>query len=141
MLGTSFKVFRFFLKLSPVAFLLLLLVLPVYDRVVPASFASQGLSAYESQVRVCVGAESNLLIQGGVSGTKQRTYLLFPRVLRDPGLVSVTLDVSSGQITTDESAGGLWFLLVVIAFCVWATWRFWIRPIKTLGWKKFREAV
>ena len=96
----------------------------------------------QASIRVCVGATSHLLFQGGgASGSKQRTYLLFPRVLRDPGLVSVTLDVSSGQIATDESFGALALFVAVVALCVWGTWRLWIQPIRKLGWEKFREAV
>ena len=134
--------FRFFLKLAPVGFLVFLVVMPVYDWIAPVPFASQGLSRFDNQLRVCVGVGSHLRIGGGESSfRKQRTYLLFPRALRDPSLVSVTLDVGSGRIATDENAGALWFLLAVVALCAWATWRWWVRPIKALGWQKFREAV
>jgi hypothetical protein len=135
---------RFFLKLSPVALLVAAVITPIYDWVQPPSFVNEGLTEYEGQWRLCLGASSRIHYSDGEladDSYRQRVYLLFPRVFSRPAIIVVSYFPGRGTVSTDETIGGLLFVVVVLAMCAWATWKWWISPLRELGWEKFRETV
>ncbi len=87
----------------------LLLLLPppliaLYDRLHPWPLGTTSLEQeYSAQARVCLAMSSYTYWRNNQSlELTSRSYLLFPRVLRHPVMVTVTADQSS-QTETEES--------------------------------------
>jgi len=136
-----FRIFLFFVKLAPVAILAAMIGLPIYDWIAPAPFASE---VHSRQLRICVAIDGEDKYRGNqlsAESFRQRTYAFVPDVFRDLGLVAVTHFPTTGQIRTERYPWSLIYVIVFLAMCSWATWRLWIRPIRTMGWEKFRRTV
>lgn len=120
----------FLLRLIPPGFLIVLFVVGILDRIDTAPFTSGPLARHPGQWAVCVGG-----------GEDQRIYLLVPGFLHHPSLLVVSRDRDTGNVAASAEAGAFWFLVAVVAACIWGTWRLWIRPIRTRGWQRFRSTL
>lgn len=125
-----FRGLLFLLRLIPPGFLVVLLLVGILDRIDPAPFSAGPLARHPGQWAVCVGGTED-----------QRWYLLVPEVARHPSLFVVSRDRDTGNVETSAEAGAFWLLIAVVASCAWGTWRFWIRPVRTLGWQRFRSTL
>jgi hypothetical protein len=123
------KLFRFWLRfitwglrITPVCFVIALPALALFDHFSPWPPAIQALSVYSGQSRVCVGYASNTERTATVSHSlAERSFLLFPRALTSPSIITVTA-TDGASIKIDESSSAFWFLFVIytvaVIFCV-----------------------
>jgi hypothetical protein len=101
------------LRATAFCFVVGLPVLGVFDRFSPWPPAIDALSAYSGQSRVCVGYSTDHEWTSTASHSSvQRSYLLFPRALSSPSIISVTVTDGSAAVVT-ESRFGLWFFVAI----------------------------
>ena len=82
-------------------------------------------------------AETALLIGVAGNGAQgQRSYVVFPRVMSDAGVVVINDTAESSMVT--EQKGAALITLLIWALTLYLTWRYWVRGI--LGLARGREA-
>jgi hypothetical protein len=136
---------RFFLKALPALFLAALPIMTVVDWIAPSPETIAPLKPFGNQVRFCVGFASTAgLARAGhpeMRSTINRSYLLFPRILKTPRVVYVSAPGDGHQATVEESAVGFWLLVLAVGLCGWATWTWWIAPCRVGGLGGLRRAI
>lgn len=95
--------------------------LAIFDQLNPWLPAVEALSTYTGQHRLCVGqATSTKIISGVHHSSAERSFLLVPRILQSPSVITVrTIDDTSAVVS--ESRRGFWFLLG-ISICAFVFW-------------------
>lgn len=121
--------FRFWLRFMAwglrIAAVCLVVALPAvvaFDRFSPWPPAIQALSAYPGQSRICVGYGSDSeWTPSGSRSSIQRSFLLFPRAVKSPSIITIT-STDGAAATVDESSFAFWFLFafyaVALFFCI-----------------------
>jgi len=99
------------LKFGFPAILILQPLLAVFGFLSPWQPAASALSRYPNQTPVMVGASNRHASSGTFSSNGERFYVLFPSVLADPKVVSIT-DVNDAAPLVKELPGG--FIYVVL---------------------------
>ena len=97
-------------------------LMAVWDRYSPWPPAVEALLAFPGQGRVCVGSGSdNEEAPTGSHVAVQRSFVLFPKALTSPSIITVT-STDGGEPVVDESQMAFWFLFVIqgaaLFFCV-----------------------
>ena len=131
-------IFRFWLRFVTwglrIAAVCIVLALPVgaaFDRFSPWPPAIQALSAYPDQFRVCVGFGSDSeWTPTGSHSSIQRSFLLFPRVVSSPCIITIT-STDGAKATIDESRMAFGFFIAFYALALLFCIRF-IRGILSL---------
>jgi len=135
------RVFLFFTKLVPLVLLAVMVVLPIYDWIAPAPFASE---VTRGKFRLCVAVGGQYHYLGNnlsAERFEQRTYAFVPDVFRDLGIVSASYFPATAATQSERHPWGLLYVIAVLGACSWASWRIWLRPIRLMGWEKFRRTV
>jgi hypothetical protein len=110
------------LRMAAVCLVVSLPLMVVWDRFSPWPPAIQALSAYPGQSRLCVGSGSdNEETPTGSQASVQRSFVLFPRALTSPTIITVT-STDGAEPVVEESHLAFWFLFVIqtvaLFFCV-----------------------
>jgi hypothetical protein len=132
MFAESLRLARFLLKAFPAVMLVVFGVLPIWDWIYPWETAREALAPYGRQLRLCVGRPSYSSAGEPAVLHRQGSYLLLPRVLVSPELITVDETVSDGgqkrEVDVSRSPGRLLLLLSFLGSCVWLTLRWWVDP-------------
>jgi hypothetical protein len=72
---------------------------------------------------------------------QERSYVLLPRLLKSPRVVTVRKTSNAGPVTVEESTGVLVFLVFFLTLCAWLSWRWWVRPFREGGREALRLAI
>jgi len=123
-----YRSMRSVLKYGMPAFLLMLPLISIYGWLNPWQPAEHAfLGGYAGQIPVMIGfSEHAQLSARGNILSRSRSYILFPSVLRDPKIVSVS-QVGDYVPAVSESIGAIYFYLAWGVACIVATWWYWFR--------------
>ena len=128
---TYFRFLFWLLKIAAPVNVILFPAIAFYGAFFSWSPAEEALRKYGAETAVMVGAgkESRYSISGGREEkyqSNERTYLLFPSVLRDPKLVIIR-EINRNTPQVIESKEGFFFLAGWYLLCILGTWWFWFR--------------
>jgi hypothetical protein len=128
---TYFRFLYWLLKVAAPVNVVLFPAIALYGAFVSWGPSEEALRNYgaETAVMVGAGAGSQYSISGGREEkykSKERTYLLFPSVLRDPKLVTIQ-ETNHNTLQVTESKGGFFFLVAWYLLCIVGMWWFWLR--------------
>lgn len=115
-------VFRWWLRFVAVGLVVGFPALAVFDRFSPWPTAVEALSADSRQSRVCIGYGTHSERTPTASySSVQRSFLLIPRALTSPSIITVTATDGAAVVVT-ESRFTFWFVvaiyLIALIFCV-----------------------
>lgn len=117
-----FRCMAWGLRIAAVCLVIALPALVAFDRFRPWPPAIQALSAYPDQIRICVGYGSDSeWTPTGSHSSIQRSFLLFPRAVTSPSIITIT-SIDGAPATFDESSFAFWFFFafyaIALFFCI-----------------------
>ncbi|MCS0632961.1 hypothetical protein NX786_26860 [Telluria mixta] len=136
LLAKHFKSLRSILRIALPFALLACLVTPLFGYLVHWAPADEALSRYKDETALLVGGRYRSYMASSnqkrtTSVYRERVYVLFPSMLREPKTVTVS-QKNDEPYRVSEEKNGVFKLLAMYGLILFGTWWFWLRkPAKT----------